>query len=63
MRRRSFLAMLPGALTVAVCDDQLPNRPKAPGTLLLLARSRTGQPPVPSEKQLRWEVAQTAIII
>src|SRR5215467_4447840 len=63
MRRRSFLAMLPGAMAVAVSDDQLPNRPKVPGTLLLHARSRSGQPPAASEKQLRWDVAQTAIII
>jgi nicotinamidase-related amidase len=61
MRRRHFLAMLPGALAIRAADAQFPNRPKVPGTLLLTARGRTGQQA--SEKQLRWEVAQTAIII
>jgi nicotinamidase-related amidase len=62
MRRRTFLAILPGAVAVAAADAPLPNRPKVPGTLLLRARSRNKQG-VASEKQLRWEVAQTAIII
>src|SRR5438045_2116240 len=61
MQRRTFLAMLPGALAVAAPEDHLPNRPKVPGTLLLRARSRARQ--TASERQLRWEVAQTAIII
>jgi len=46
----------------------LPNRPKVPGTLGLHARSRVEQPSGSgrlrvSERALRWEVAQTAIII
>jgi nicotinamidase-related amidase len=61
MQRRSFLVMLPGALAMAVPDPPLPNRPKVPGTLSLRTRSRSGK--TVSEKQLRWEVAQTAIII
>src|SRR5437763_17171913 len=61
MQRRTFLAMLPGALAVAAPEDHLPNRPKVPGTLLLRARCRARQ--TASERQLRWEVAQTAIII
>src|SRR5580704_1092120 len=75
MRRRSFLGMLPGALVMAAPQtigtgraDSLPNRPKVPGTLGLHARSRIQQPAgsgqfLPSERLLRWEVAQTAIII
>jgi len=51
MYRRSFLAILPGALGMAVADAQqsdresLPNRPKVPGTLGLRARRRAEQPP------------------
>src|SRR6516225_4271617 len=65
MHRRSFLAMLPGALAVAAPASQveresLPNRPKVSGTLSLRARRRGAQV---SEEVLRWEVAQTAIII
>jgi nicotinamidase-related amidase len=75
MRRRSFLSMLPGALAVAapqalqtVREAGLPSRPKVPGTLGLRARSRAAQPPgsgsnKASERALRWEVAQTAIVI
>ncbi len=75
MRRRSFLGMLPGALVMAAPQtivsgraDLLPYRPKVPGTLGLHARSRIEQPAgsgqaLPSERLLRWEVAQTAIII
>ncbi|MGD0500373.1 MAG: hypothetical protein ABSC23_18280 [Bryobacteraceae bacterium] len=74
MDRRSFLA-LPGALGLAAADAQqqpqpdralLPNRPKVPGTLSLRARSRTAQQvggAGATEKELRWDVAQTAIII
>jgi nicotinamidase-related amidase len=66
MRRRLFLAMLPGALAVA--DPELPNRPKVPGTLALRARSRAEDPPGSgrlkiSERAMRWKVAQTAIIV
>jgi nicotinamidase-related amidase len=73
MRRRSFLGMLPAALAVAAPqtpesghEAPLPNRPKVPGTLALRARSRKEEPPGSvrvSERGLRWEVAQTAIII
>ena len=75
MRRRSFLEMLPGALAAAGAQapeagrqSAEPNRPKVPGTLGLRARSRSGQPPGNgkvrvTERDLRWEVAQTAIII
>src|SRR5579872_5558817 len=72
MQRRSFLGMLPAALALAAPqkqeserDAELPNRPKVPGTLSLRARSRTldGSRTQASEKLLRWEVAQTAIII
>src|SRR5438876_3004444 len=75
MRRRSFLGMLPGALaTVAAQAPEpnrktaVPNRPRVPGTLSLRTRKRSDQPPGSgkvrvSERVLRWEVAQTAIII
>jgi nicotinamidase-related amidase len=75
MRRRFFLGMLPGALAVAAPqalapgrEEPLPNRPKVPGKLGLRARSRGEQPPGSgrfrtSERVLRWDVAQTAIII
>ncbi|HYW46510.1 MAG TPA: cysteine hydrolase family protein [Bryobacteraceae bacterium] len=74
MYRRSFLTILPGALGMAMAQapqserESLPNRPKVPGTLSLRARRRGEQPPgsgkiLVSEEVLRWEVAQTAIII
>lgn len=74
MYRRSFLTILPGALGLAVAQapqpdrESLPNRPKVPGTLSLRARRRGEQPPGSgkirvSDEVLRWEVAQTAIII
>jgi nicotinamidase-related amidase len=69
MRRRTFLAVLPGALAAAAQTPEtgeapLPNRPKVPGTLLLRARSRKEGPGGPtSERVLRWEAAQTAIVI
>lgn len=74
MYRRSFLALLPGAVGMAMAQAQQaepespPNRPKVPGTLSLRARRRGEQPPgsgkiLASEEVLRWEVAQTAIII
>ena len=71
MQRRSFLGLLPLALAAAPQTPgpaALPNRPKVPGTLSLRARSRGGQAsgggkPQVSERTLRWEVAQTAIII
>jgi nicotinamidase-related amidase len=51
-----------------VSETVLPNRPKVPGTLSLRARRRTDQAPGDgrarvSEQTLRWEAAQTAIII
>ena len=79
MRRRIFLGMLPAALAAtqrtpdAGPNDALPNRPKVPGTLSLRARTRGGraginQAPASdqarvSERVLRWEAAQTAIVI
>ena len=74
MYRRSFLTILPGALGMAMAQvpqlerESLPNRPKVPGSLSLRARRRGEQPPESGkilvfEEVLRWEVAQTAIII
>lgn len=73
MRRRSFLGILPGALALAAPQTPesghevpLPNRPKVPGTIALRARGRREEPPGSVriyERSLRWEVAQTAIII
>src|SRR6185295_1436421 len=67
MRRRSFLGMLPGALAMAAPqtlepgrEAPLANRPKVPGILALRARSRSVRD---SERVLRWEVAQSAILI
>jgi nicotinamidase-related amidase len=73
MRRRSFLGMLPGAVAVAASqtlrfggETPLPNRPRVPGTMTLRARARSEESPGRvrvSERVLRWDVAQTAIII
>lgn len=74
MRRRSFLGLISGAVAArmqaqqAAGDIAIPNRPKVPGTLSLRARTRGGQALARgegkvSERVLRWEVAQTAIII
>jgi nicotinamidase-related amidase len=71
MRRRFFLQLVPAALAGAPQlqrEPALPNRPKVPGTLSLHARRRedhpAGNPSIRiSEPVLRWEVAQTAIII
>ena len=74
MYRRSFLAVLPGALRLALAQEPQAesepplNRPKVPGTISLRARRRVEQSPGSgnvrvSEEVLRWEVAQTAIII
>ena len=61
MRRRSFLAMLSAAAVGSPqTKDAFLNRPKAPGTLDLRARRRSDKV---SESKLRWDVAQTAIII
>ena len=61
MRRRSFLAML-SAATVGASQtkEAVLNRPKVPGTLNLRTRRRSNKV---TEGTLRWEVAQTAIII
>ncbi len=74
MYRRYFLAMLPGAMGVVAAQKAQPesewqqNRPKVPGTLRLRGRRRVEEPAGSgkvriSEEVLRWEVAQTAIII
>jgi len=74
MRRRSFLGILPAALAAFPQTEEpgreaaLPNRPRVPGTLSLRTRRRGSQAPGNdkiriSERVLRWEVAQTAIII
>lgn len=73
MRRRSFVALLPGLPAAQRPAPQgkgqpEPNRPKVPGTLLLRARRRLRQRPGSGEyravdQELRWEVARTAIII
>jgi nicotinamidase-related amidase len=73
MYRRSFLAILPGALGMAAAqtsqrEEWQLNRPKVPGTLSLRARRRVEQPPGSgnfrvSDEVLRWEVARTGIMI
>jgi nicotinamidase-related amidase len=70
MRRRSFLELLPGALTAVAAqmpeparEGALPNRPKVRGTLNLRARRRGNGKARIDERMLRWQVAQTAIII
>ena len=72
MYRRLFLAILP-MMGVALAQspprsNPLPNRPKVPGTLSLRTRRRVEQPAgsgrfAASEEVLRWEAAQTAIVI
>ena len=75
MHRRSFLGISLGALAGASAqapdatrEGELPNRPRVPGTLSLKTRRRADPPLASSrskvsERVLRWEVAQTAIII
>jgi nicotinamidase-related amidase len=74
MRRRTFVGMLPGVLAAAAAqapesgrEPAAPNRPRVPGTLNLRARRRGdatgGGKARAAERVLRWEVAQTAIII
>ena len=61
MRRRSFLGMLSAAAAGAPqTKEAVLNRPKVPGALNLQARRRSNKV---SESTLRWDVAQTAIII
>ncbi|MGD0500439.1 MAG: hypothetical protein ABSC23_18610 [Bryobacteraceae bacterium] len=68
MLRRSFLVVCSQALVAAAVQapEEL-NRPKVPGTLSLRARRRRQDPgtgkALVTEETLRWEVAQTAIII
>lgn len=74
MRRRSFVELLSAAALSAGSQAQqtspgatLPNRPKVPGVLSLKTRRRdqvsvSGKSRI-TERTLRWEVAQTAIII
>ncbi|MGA3265651.1 MAG: isochorismatase family protein [Verrucomicrobiota bacterium] len=64
------MADAPVAMADAVEPDResLPNRPKVPGTLHLRARRREERPPGSGkirvyEEALRWDVANTAIII
>src|SRR4051794_15297707 len=68
MRRRSFLGVLPAALATLAAQAPEPSGPRLPGTLSVRVRRRGEQPPGGgkvrvSERVLRWEVAQTAIII
>ena len=75
MRRRAFLATMSGVLGTSAAQSPestasaaLPNRPKVPGTLSLLARRRDKQQQSNGnagvqEQTLRWKVADTAIII
>src|SRR6266550_4353822 len=61
MRRRSFLATLSAtAVGTSQTKEAALNRPKVPGTLNLRTRRRGNKV---SEGTLRWDVAQTAIII
>ncbi len=61
MQRRSFLGLISAAaIGTSQTNEAVMNRPKVPGTLSLRARRRTDKP---SERTLRWEVANTAIII
>ncbi|HYZ84720.1 MAG TPA: hypothetical protein VE621_09970, partial [Bryobacteraceae bacterium] len=70
MRRRAFLGIL-SAATVGTSQTQdvaIPNRSRVPGALRLRTRRRAEQAPGGSrsrvsENVLRWEVAQTAIVI
>src|SRR5437763_3704750 len=61
MRRRSFLAILSAsAVATSQTNQALLNRPKVPGTLNLRTRRRADRV---SEATVRWDVAQTSIII
>ena len=62
MRRRSFLAVMSAAAVgTSQTKQAVLNRPKVPGTLNLRTRRRTSNKV--TEGTLRWDVAQTAIII
>ena len=58
MRRRSFVALLPAAL---IGQSQIPNRPRVPGVLSLKTRRREKGRVM--ERSVRWDAAQTAIVI
>jgi nicotinamidase-related amidase len=61
MRRRSFLGIMSAAAVgTSQTKEVILNRPKVPGTLNLRVRRRNNKV---SEGALRWDVAQTAIII
>lgn len=67
MQRRSFVGLLSAALAAPQTQQEsaetakTSNRPRVPGTLSLRARRRDKVRV--SERVLRWEVAQTAIIV
>src|SRR5262245_28497401 len=65
MHRRTFLAILPAAAQITMAAEA--NRAKVPGTLNLRTRRREqsagAAKPKIVEKTVRWEAAQTAIII
>jgi nicotinamidase-related amidase len=68
MNRRSFLGIVSAAsVGTSQTDIAVTNRPRVPGAVRLRARRRADQAPSSknrvSENVLRWEVAQTAIII
>jgi len=68
MQRRTFLGILPGALATVAAQAPESSRPKVPGVLNLTGRRRSEQPAGSgkvrlTERALRWEVSQTAIII
>ncbi len=74
MHRRSFVGMLSAAMVSrpqapdASRSAAIPNRPRVPGTLSLRSRRRAEQPQNSgkfraAERVLRWDVAQTAIVI
>jgi nicotinamidase-related amidase len=72
MRRRSFLGMLSATLAAAQqtrdgSESSAANRPRVAGTLSLRARKREQAPGSTKarvfERALRWEAAQTAIIV
>ena len=61
MRRRSFLGTLSAAaIGASQTREAVLNRPKVPGALNLHIRRRSNKV---SEGTLRWDVAQTAIIV
>jgi nicotinamidase-related amidase len=62
MHRRSFLGIVSAAAVgMSQSKESVLNRPKVPGALSLRARSRANK--VAAERVMRWDVAQTAIVI